>query len=51
MMVLIYQFFRDEEGLSVVEYVISAALLVVILAGVFSAWQDTLIQEFSALFN
>ncbi|MEZ9356257.1 Flp family type IVb pilin [Vibrio breoganii] len=34
---LVFDFFQDEEGLTVVEYVIGAALLVLALVGVFNA--------------
>ncbi|MDW6002358.1 Flp family type IVb pilin [Vibrio mangrovi] len=46
----IIRFIFDEEGLSVVEYVISAALLSVVLVTVFSAWGNALLQELMNLF-
>ncbi|MEZ9974770.1 Flp family type IVb pilin [Vibrio breoganii] len=39
-------FFYDEEGLTVVEYVMGAALLVVALTFVFIALEDGLISSF-----
>ncbi|PMO51301.1 hypothetical protein BCT07_06315 [Vibrio breoganii] len=40
-------FMQDEEGLTVVEYVIGAALLVLALVGVFSALSDGLSASLS----
>ncbi|MDN3717478.1 Flp family type IVb pilin [Vibrio breoganii] len=44
-------FFKDEEGLTVVEYVIGAALLVLALVGVFSALRDGLSASLSNTLN
>ncbi|CAM3861069.1 hypothetical protein VA7868_02716 [Vibrio aerogenes CECT 7868] len=44
------QFFHDEDGLTVVEYVVSAALLVAVLAAVFSTWGSVLLQELATVF-
>ncbi|MDN3717476.1 Flp family type IVb pilin [Vibrio breoganii] len=44
----IVSFMQDEEGLTVVEYVIGAALLVLALVGVFSALRDGLSASLSA---
>lgn len=43
----ISSFLKDEEGLTVVEYVIGAALLVLALVGVFAALRDGLSQSLS----
>ncbi|MEZ9897693.1 Flp family type IVb pilin [Vibrio breoganii] len=43
----ILAFFRDEEGLTVVEYVIGAALLVLALVGVFNALSTGLSSSLS----
>ncbi|PMO51299.1 hypothetical protein BCT07_06305 [Vibrio breoganii] len=40
-------FAQDEEGLTVVEYVIGAALLVLALVGVFAALRDGLSESLS----
>ncbi|MFA0067918.1 fimbrial protein [Vibrio breoganii] len=40
-------FFKDEEGLTVVEYVLGAALLVVALVAVFSSLQTGLTSSLS----
>ena len=44
-------FWQDEEGLSVVEYVVGAGLLVAALAVVFSGWGSTLQAELDAIFS
>ncbi|WP_175443151.1 Flp family type IVb pilin [Vibrio sonorensis] len=44
-------FIKDEQGLTVVEYVISSALLVVVLSGVFAVLQDELVATFTSAFN
>ncbi|PMM48763.1 hypothetical protein [Vibrio breoganii] len=41
-------FFKDEEGLTVVEYVLGAALLVVALVAVFSSLQTGLTNSLSS---
>ncbi|MEZ9974771.1 hypothetical protein BCS96_02300 [Vibrio breoganii] len=41
-------FFKDEEGLTVVEYVLGAALLVVALVAVFSSLQTGLTDSLSS---
>ncbi|SHO55466.1 Flp family type IVb pilin [Vibrio quintilis] len=43
-------FYHDEDGLTVVEYVVSAALLAVVLATVFSAWGTVILQELGNVF-
>lgn len=43
----IIRFFYDEEGLTVVEYVIGAALLVVALVFIFITLENGLISSFS----
>ncbi|PMG94445.1 Flp family type IVb pilin [Vibrio breoganii] len=43
----ILSFFKDEEGLTVVEYVLGAALLVVAIASVFSALEGGLTDSLS----
>ena len=47
----LFCFLSDEDGLTVVEYVVSAALLVVVLAAVFITWGTTLAQEFASVFS
>ncbi|MBY8291705.1 Flp family type IVb pilin [Vibrio fluvialis] len=44
-------FWQDEEGLSVVEYVVGAGLLVAALGVVFSGWGDTLQTQLDAIFS
>ncbi|WP_394126976.1 Flp family type IVb pilin [Vibrio hepatarius] len=44
-------FMKDEEGLTVVEYVVGAGLLVAGLAGIFGTFSDTLTTELSNVFN
>ncbi|RTZ15224.1 Flp family type IVb pilin [Vibrio aquaticus] len=44
-------FFKDESGLTVVEYVVGAGLMVVGLAGLFLAFSDTLIAEMNTIFQ
>ncbi|MGD8116200.1 Flp family type IVb pilin [Vibrio sp. TRT 29B02] len=44
-------FLKDEEGLTVVEYVVGAGLLVVGFAGLFVAFRGILTAEFSTIFN
>ncbi|MEI8633722.1 hypothetical protein P4S72_19790 [Vibrio sp. PP-XX7] len=51
MLRLIRRFAVDEEGLTVVEYVVSAALLAIILIGVFTALETGMIREFAAAFS
>jgi pilus assembly protein Flp/PilA len=43
-------FLSDEDGLTVVEYVVSAALLAVVLTTVYSFWGNMLVQGFSSIF-
>jgi len=44
-------FIRDETGLTVVEYVVGAGLMLVVMTGVFGAFSDSLIAELSQLFG
>lgn len=45
------EFIEDEEGLTVVEYVVGAGMLVVGFAGLFIAFRGILTEEFATLFN
>ncbi|WP_171751361.1 hypothetical protein [Vibrio sp. 99-8-1] len=45
----IIKFINDEEGLTVVEYVVGAGLLVVGFTGFFSDFADVLIAKMSSL--
>ena len=47
----IHSFLADEEGLTVVEYVVGAGLLVVGFTGLFAAFRDILTAEFATLFS
>ncbi|EGA68219.1 hypothetical protein VISI1226_15801 [Vibrio sinaloensis DSM 21326] len=44
-------FLKDEEGLTVVEYVVGAGLLVLGLAGIFDAFSSILETQLSGVFN
>ncbi|MGD8109772.1 Flp family type IVb pilin [Vibrio sp. TRT 21S02] len=44
-------FMQDEEGLTVVEYVVGAGLLVAALAAVFSQWGATISAELATVFS
>jgi len=44
-------FFRDEEGLTVVEYVVGAGLLVVGFSGIFIVFGELLSQQFGSIFS
>ncbi|MDW6002359.1 fimbrial protein [Vibrio mangrovi] len=44
-------FWKDEEGLTVVEYVVGAGLLVAALAAVFSGWGDIISAELATVFG
>ncbi|EKO3536106.1 Flp family type IVb pilin [Vibrio fluvialis] len=44
-------FWQDEEGLSVVEYVVGAGLLVIALQVIFSGWGNTLQGELNNIFS
>ncbi|MCL9781433.1 Flp family type IVb pilin [Vibrio sp. S4M6] len=44
-------FIQDEEGLTVVEYVVGAGLLVTGLAGLFTAFGTTLQTELTGIFS
>jgi pilus assembly protein Flp/PilA len=44
-------FWKDEEGLTVVEYVVGAGLLVTALAVVFSGWGDLIQNELANVFT
>ncbi|WP_394126977.1 Flp family type IVb pilin [Vibrio hepatarius] len=48
---VVCSFFRDEEGLTVVEYVVGAGLIVVGFAGLFIAFREILTNEFATIFN
>ncbi len=43
-------FWKDEEGLTVVEYVIGAALLAIALGVMFQNWGQTLLAELNSVF-
>ncbi|CAM3861009.1 hypothetical protein VA7868_02717 [Vibrio aerogenes CECT 7868] len=43
-------FWNDEEGLTVVEYVVGAGLLVAALAAVFSGWGTLISNELANVF-
>lgn len=47
----VYNFLLDEEGLTVVEYVVGAGLIVVGFAGLFIAFRGILTNEFATIFN
>lgn len=47
----LYFFLEDESGLSVVEYVVGAALLVGVLTAFFSFQSDLLTQTLVGVFN
>lgn len=47
----IKDFLKDDTGLTVVEYVVGAGLMVVGLAGLFIAFRDILIAEMSTIFQ
>ncbi len=42
---------KDEEGLTVVEYVVGAGLLVAGLTGIFTTFSSTLTTELSSIFS
>lgn len=44
-------FFLDESGLTVVEYVVGASVMLVGLSGLFAAFRDVLSEEFDSLFS
>ncbi|MBL4237490.1 Flp family type IVb pilin [Vibrio fluvialis] len=44
-------FWQDEEGLSVVEYVVGAGLLVAALGVIFSGWGTTLQTQLNNIFT
>ncbi|MEF1171324.1 hypothetical protein [Vibrio sinaloensis] len=44
-------FFLDESGLTVVEYVVGASVMLVGLSGLFAAFKDVLSEEFDSLFS
>ncbi|GLT19531.1 hypothetical protein GCM10007938_33130 [Vibrio zhanjiangensis] len=48
---IILSFLADEEGLTVVEYVVGAGLIVVGFAGLFFAFRDILTAEFATIFS
>ncbi|MGF1739490.1 Flp family type IVb pilin [Vibrio profundum] len=45
------EFMQDEEGLTVVEYVVGAGLLVAGLTGIFGAFSDTLEAQLGTVFT
>lgn len=45
------EFMKDEEGLTVVEYVVGAGMLVVGFAGLFLAFRGLLTEQFASLFT
>ncbi|MGY3570637.1 Flp family type IVb pilin [Vibrio paucivorans] len=45
------EFLNDEEGLTVVEYVVGAGLLVAGLTGIFSTFSSTLTTELGNVFS
>jgi len=47
----IKRFLDDEEGLTVVEYVVGAGLIVVGFAGLFVAFRGILTTEFASIFS
>ena len=47
----INEFLEDESGLTVVEYVVGAGVMLVGLSGLFVAFQDILSEEFNSLFS
>ena len=48
---LVKEFFLDEEGLTVVEYVVGAGLILVGLTGLFIAFRGILAAEFITIFG
>lgn len=50
-LVKVLDFFFDEEGLTVVEYVVSAGLISLALSGFFTNLIELLGSEFSSLFS
>lgn len=44
------EFFSDESGLTVVEYVVGAGLIAIAFTGLFVAFSDVLTAEFSDIF-
>lgn len=47
----INNFINDETGLTVVEYVVGAGVMLVGLSGLFLAFKDVLTEEFNSLFS
>lgn len=47
----VIDFLKDEEGLTVVEYVVGAGMLVVGFAGLFLAFRGLLTEQFASLFT
>lgn len=47
----IQEFLMDEEGLTVVEYVVGAGVMVAGFAGLFIAFRGILSDEFATIFN
>lgn len=44
-------FFRDEEGLTVIEYVVGAGFLVVGFSGIFIVFEELLSEQFRTIFS
>ena len=44
-------FLNDESGLTVVEYVVGAGLMVIVFSSVFVAFSDSLTSELSSIFE
>lgn len=47
----VIDFLKDEEGLTVVEYIVGAGMLVVGFAGLFLAFRGLLTEQFASLFT
>ncbi|MFY2509572.1 Flp family type IVb pilin [Vibrio pectenicida] len=47
----IQEFLKDEEGLTVVEYVVGAGLLVAGLTGIFTTFSSTLQTQLGSVFS
>lgn len=47
----IIDFFKEEEGLTVVEYVVGAGLLVVGFSGIFIVFGELLTEQFASIFS
>ncbi|MCK6262454.1 hypothetical protein KP803_04125 [Vibrio sp. ZSDE26] len=47
----VVEFFKDEDGLTVVEYIVSAGLLVVVLSGLFTVLYGAISDRFESMFS